>query len=97
MGNIDWVPDLSDKSRKHPWDLTPRQAVRLQEELRSRVVIEPIKPHNIRLIAGVDVGLPRGAKHARAAVAVLNYQSMEVVEHVTAETPVTFPYVASRQ
>jgi len=93
MENVDWVPDLSAKAHKHKWNLTPKQAVQIQEELRSRVVMEPIEPHNIRLIAGVDVGLPRGAKNARAAVAVLNYQSMEVVEHVTAELPVAFPYI----
>lgn len=93
MGNDDWVSDLSAKSHKHPWDLTPKEAVRIQEVLRSRVVIEPIKTQNIHLIAGVDVGLPRGSKKARAAVAVLNYQSLELVEHVTAEIPVSFPYI----
>ena len=93
MGNLDWVSDLSANSHKHKWDLTPKEAVRIQQELHSRIVIEPIEPHNIRLIAGVDVGLLRGAKFARAAIAVLNYQSMEVVEHVTAELPVTFPYI----
>ena len=93
MGNVDWIPDFSDNSCKHEWDLTPKQAVKVQEKLRSKVVIEPIETQNINLIAGVDVGLPRGAKNARAAIAVLNYQSMELVEHVTSEIPVTFPYV----
>lgn len=93
MGNVEWDPGLSAKSHKHKWDLAPKQAVRVQEELRSMVVFEPIETQNLRLIAGVDVGLPRGAKKARAAIAVLNYQSMEVVEQVTAELPVTFPYI----
>ena len=56
MGNVEWDPGLSAKSHKHKWDLAPKQAVRVQEELRSMVVIEPIETLNLRLIAGVDVG-----------------------------------------
>jgi len=77
----------------HSWEISPKEAVQLQHLLRSRVRIEPLKEHELRLIAGVDVGLPRGAKTARAAIAVLDYETMEMVDQSTAERPVGFPYV----
>ena len=90
-----WIrrTELPAEFRKHKWDLSPKEAIQIQEELRSRVVIAPLAKNNLRLIAGVDVGLPRGAKTARAAIAVLDYQTMELVDQATAEIPVSFPYV----
>ena len=77
----------------HPWDLTPKEAIRVQQELRSRVIASPLADTAIRTIAGVDVGLPRGGQVARAAVVVLDYATMEPVASATAEMPVPFPYV----
>lgn len=93
MGNVDWRAELPTEFRKHRWNLSPKEAIQIQEELRSRVVITPLAKNNLRLIAGVDVGLPRGAKTARAAIAVLDYGTMELVDQATAEIPVSFPYV----
>ena len=80
-------------SNLHPWDLTPKEAIRVQQELRSRVIASPLADTAIRTIAGVDVGLPRGGQVARAAVVVLDYTTMEPVASATAEMPVPFPYV----
>jgi deoxyribonuclease V len=79
--------------RRHDWNLTPKEAIQIQKEMRSRVVIAPLAEDDLRLIAGVDVGLPRGSKMARAAVAVLDYATMALVDQATAEIPVPFPYV----
>ena len=93
MGNVDWSTEHLADFRKHRWDLSPKEAIQIQKELRSRVVIAPLAKNNLRLIAGVDVGLPRGAKTARAAIAVLDYGTMELVDQATAEIPMSFPYV----
>ena len=93
MGNVDRKTDRPVEFHKHSWNLSPKEAIQIQEELRSRVVIEPLDQNNLHLIAGVDVGLPRGAKTVRAAIAVLDYQTMELVDQATAEIPLTFPYV----
>lgn len=67
--------------------MTPHEAVEIQLRLRDRVVGSgAVHP---RLVAAADVGV-RGDR-ARAAVVVL--RNLEPVERVTAETPVTFPYV----
>jgi deoxyribonuclease V len=82
-------------SKFHPWDVTPKEAIRIQQSLRSKVVSEG-NPR-ARLIAGVDVGFPprqtRGGPIARAAVVVLSFPGLELVEERVAEIPVTFPYV----
>ncbi len=93
MGNGEWRTDLPAGFYNHGWDLSPKEAIQIQNELRSKVVISPFTENNLRLIAGVDVGLPRGAKMARAAIAVLDYATMEQVDQAIAEIPVSFPYV----
>lgn len=86
-------PSFQEGSRLHHWDLGPKEAIQIQEKLRSRVITSFQADSSIRLIAGVDVGLPRGAKIARAAIAVLDYTNMELVDQALAENPVPFPYV----
>ncbi|MBT3390812.1 MAG: hypothetical protein HN413_10405 [Chloroflexi bacterium] len=55
----------------HSWNLTPRDAIRIQTELRSKVVHAPLSSHPLQSVAGIDVGFPRGKTIARAAVALL--------------------------
>ncbi|MBL8527578.1 MAG: deoxyribonuclease V [Burkholderiales bacterium] len=75
---------------RHSWVLSPRDASALQRELASRV-IRTGEPSPLLLVAGVDVGIIAG--RARAAVAVLSFPSLALVDHAVAEAPVTFPYV----
>jgi deoxyribonuclease V len=75
---------------EHPWDLTPAEAIALQGELAQRVRMSEL-PDQVSSVAGVDVGLRRGV--ARAAVVVLTWPQLEIVERSLAERPVTFPYV----
>lgn len=74
----------------HSWDLSPREAIALQRDLATRV-IRTGEPTAVRLVAGVDVGFVEG--RARAAVAVLSFPSLALVDHAVAEIPVSFPYV----
>ncbi len=76
----------------HPWDLTPKQAIALQKELRPRVVrIDQFEPPHT--IAGIDVGFEHGGALTRAAVAVLRFPTLELIETSLARLPTTFPYV----
>lgn len=74
----------------HPWNLPPDEAQKLQRELSSRVIKEKTF-ESLRLVAGVDVGFK--GDEAIAAVVVLRYPQMEVVETATAVVPVEFPYI----
>ena len=76
--------------RSHPWNVSPDRAREIQRDLRPHVVVEPLaRPPEI--VAGVDVGVRDG--QARAAVVLLSLPELEPLEAVTAERPVTFPYV----
>lgn len=76
----------------HNWDLTPQQAIALQQELRLRVVTQD-KYGPIRTIAGVDVGFEEQGSITRAAVAVLAFPSLEVVASAIARQPTRLPYI----
>jgi deoxyribonuclease V len=76
----------------HPWDLSPTEAVALQKELASRVKLQPL-PSACNLIAASDVSFNVGGDTLFAAIVVLNRQDFSVVEEVTVQDRVTFPYV----
>lgn len=77
---------------EHPWDLTPKEAMALQQELRGRVELTD-RHGEIRLVAGVDVGFEANNRITRAAVAVLRYPSLELHDYAVARQPTRFPYV----
>lgn len=78
--------------RFHAWDLTPREAIALQTELRGRVERKD-RIGEVRRVAGVDVGFEQDGRVTRAAVAVLEYPGLALVEQVVVRVATTFPYV----
>jgi deoxyribonuclease V len=77
----------------HRWDLTPTEAVALQRELAPRVVLQDELPAELRRVAGVDVGFEDAGRITRAAVAVLDADTLACVERAVVRLPTTFPYV----
>lgn len=75
---------------EHPWQLTPAEAAVLQNEFRQRVERIDRLPA-IRHVAGVDVGFEAGGRVMRAAVAVLAFPGLELVETSVALCPTAFP------
>jgi deoxyribonuclease V len=70
----------------HRWDVDPAEAIRIQNELRRKVVTrDTLKTP--RLIAGVDISA------TRAAVVVLRWPELSLVEQEVAEEAPTFPYL----
>jgi len=81
------------KSRRlHGWNLSPREAIALQAELRDRVV-RTEQLGAVRHVAGVDVGFERDGAVTRAAVAVLAFPGLELVAKSVVRRPTRFPYV----
>jgi deoxyribonuclease V len=62
----------------------------LQREL-SAAVVKRRDVGEVRGVAGIDVGFPRGS--TRAAIAVLSYPELRPLEQATIERPTRFPYV----
>jgi|SRR5581483_887297 deoxyribonuclease V len=77
---------------KLAWNLTPRDAMAQQAALAHRVRAEN-DFGAVQWVAGVDVGLEQENTLARAAVVVLTFPALELVEAVVARRPVTFPYI----
>lgn len=76
----------------HRWNVTPQEAVRIQQTLAPHVIYDrPLDLTSIRLVAGVDVSVRAGI--SRAAVVVMHFPALTVVETVTAAQPTPFPYV----
>lgn len=77
---------------RHSWDVTPRQAIEIQQQLRNEIVTED-QFGDIRYIAGVDVGFEDRGRVTRAAVVVLALDGLGVVDQHLARQPTRFPYV----
>ena len=77
---------------RHSWDLTPKEARALQENLRSRLRFRPLS-RPPRTVAGADISLPRFGRRAVAGIVVLSYPDLEIVEESLVDGEVNFPYV----
>jgi deoxyribonuclease V len=76
----------------HSWDMLPHEAIQLQRDLAAQIITDqPLPLAAVRLVAGVDVSVKNDV--SRAAVVVLRYPALDVIETVKAERPTTFPYV----
>jgi len=76
----------------HRWDVTPKEAIAIQQALRSRVIRED-SLNAVAHVAGVDVGFEQGGAVTRAAVAVLRLADLALVDSALARLPTSFPYV----
>src|SRR5438552_19079059 len=74
------------------WNLTPREAMRLQERLRERVVLED-RFDGVRTVAGADLAFDPVTEQAVAGVIVYRFPQLEEVERRMAWRKLRFPYV----
>ena len=76
----------------HSWQLDIKHAKEKQRELANQITLinEVTTPH---LIAGVDISVSPSNGLGRAAVVILSYPELEIIEIKTAEGKLEFPYV----
>lgn len=79
-------------SSLHSWSLSPQAAVALQRELAGQVALSELSSR-VERVAGVDVSYRRSGSQFHAAVVVLDYISMAILESATASGDVVFPYI----
>lgn len=85
-------PNAAPIEADHAWNVEPEQAIAIQRELAGRVIREG-NPDPVRLIAGIDISAGRVGSRGRAAVVILSYPDLTVVETVRHEAEITFPYI----
>jgi deoxyribonuclease V len=76
----------------HPWDIQYSEAVRVQRGLKDRLVLVAPKI-DLKLVAGADVSYSKGSDIFFSSVVVLEMPRMNILEEVTAEGKVDFPYI----
>lgn len=83
--------------RLHDWNLTPADAVALQKQLAGKLDnTRPLNLSDIHLVAGVDVSVKpnaSGQDMSQAAVVVMTFPELEIVEIVHRQMPTPFPYI----
>ena len=75
------------------WPTTPAAGIAQQNELRSQVRLQDDLRSPLQFIAGVDVGFEDQGQVTRAAVVVLQFPSLQLVDYALEKCPTTFPYV----
>lgn len=76
----------------HAWRLTPSEAIALQKELAAQVItVDQFGPVNF--VAGVDVGFEEQNTITRAAVAMLSFPALQLLDYAIARRPTEFPYI----
>jgi deoxyribonuclease V len=76
----------------HGWDVMPRAAIALQQQLRERVRVEPFK-RSVQTIAGADISFNRFSDQIFTGIVVLRLVDLQVVEEVGLQSTAKFPYV----
>ena len=76
----------------HPWDISPREAIGIQQKLAHKVRVEPLAGE-VRTIAGTDCAFLGGGKHIAAVAVLCDAKTMEVVASSREIRPCKFPYV----
>lgn len=77
----------------HSWQLSVEEALVLQCELATKVVIEDRLSNSIKRIAGVDVAYNEQDERLFAAVVVLDAETLEAVEISSIVDVARFPYI----
>jgi deoxyribonuclease V len=73
-------------------NITIQQARQIQQDLASQVILEDQFPR-LKHVAGVDVGMLEQGKITRAAVAVLTFPELQLVDQAIVKIKTSFPYV----
>ncbi|MEQ8540789.1 MAG: deoxyribonuclease V [Coleofasciculus sp. D1-CHI-01] len=78
--------------QRHSWTLTVEEATAIQNQLSGEIITSD-QLGEVNYVAGVDVGFEDNYAISRAAVAVLSFPELQLIEQAIARRPTTFPYI----
>ena len=84
---------MTNRPVLHQWNLQPEAAVALQHKLAANIIRTDQLQGEVHFVAGVDMAINEETTMARAAVVLLSYPAMEVIERHVYEEPVRMPYI----
>lgn len=77
----------------HRWDVTPEEAVRIQQDLRTRFIARDDDRRPFRTVAGMDVSYDRQSPWLFAAVVLMRLPDFKILETAAVRSQARFPYV----
>ncbi len=78
----------------HNWNVDYREAKEIQEELSGRLILHNDGlPEDIKIIGGADISYSRGENLFFAAVILLEFSTMDLIEVSSVVEKVDFPYI----
>lgn len=78
----------------HRWDVTYREAAAIQDELRERLILrDDGLADPVRTVAGADISYDRGSDLFFAAVVLMDYPALTMLESAAVSARVSFPYI----
>nr|WP_293835913.1 deoxyribonuclease V [uncultured Arsenicibacter sp.] len=83
---------MANYTHLHDWNLTPAEAVALQQTLRHRVRIEQ-PAGSFTTIAGCDISFNKFEETVYAGIVVLRLDTLETIEESGVVSTATFPYI----
>jgi deoxyribonuclease V len=82
-----------DHRRLHGWDVTPQEAIRIQQELRARLIARDDDPKEFRTIAAMDVSYDKRSPWLFAAIVLMRLPGFQVIETAGVRAQARFPYI----
>jgi len=80
--------------RLHAWDIGYDRAREIQNDLRKRLILHDENiPRKIETIAGADISYSKGSDTFFAAVVVLDFPTMTIIERASSSGTIAFPYI----
>lgn len=76
----------------HRWDVTPKEAMEIQRQLSSRLIVEELQ-REPRSVAGCDISFDKGSDVVYAGIVVLELPTLVEVAQSTTIFQVKFPYI----
>ncbi len=76
----------------HPWDVNVEEAIQIQENLRDHLILKNTFAE-VRTIGGGDVTYSKDRNSLFAAITVLSFPKMEILDIATAQGEISFPYI----
>jgi len=73
-------------------DISPKEAVKVQEKLRTEIEIGPLVDE-VNTVAGADISFDLGSDIMHAAIIVLDLTNLEPVARSLVTAPMSFPYI----
>lgn len=79
-------------SQLHRWDVSPTEAVEIQQRLRSQLDLQS-EPEQLETVAGIDVSYDKGSDVLFAAIVVMRVTDLQVLDTAGTTAVVPFPYI----